>query len=68
MKTFYKVFLVIFIVSIAISFYAIDWQAGFLDDDNTKFVFSISSGILGILVVYILHLWSKLGNRKNEKS
>ncbi|WP_379969999.1 hypothetical protein [Epilithonimonas sp. UC225_85] len=64
MKTFYKVFLVVFIISIAISVYAIDWQAGFMDDENTKFLFSISSGILGIIVVYILHLWSKLAEKK----
>lgn len=64
MKTFYKVFLIIFIVSIAISIYAIDWQAGFMDDENTKFLFSISSGILGIIVVYILHSWSKLAEKK----
>lgn len=64
MKTFYKVFLAVFIISIAISFYAIDWQAGFMDDENTKFIFSISSGILGVIVVYILHLWSKLAEKK----
>ncbi|MCG2792062.1 MAG: hypothetical protein L6262_00750 [Weeksellaceae bacterium] len=64
MKTFYKVFLIVFVVSIAVSFYAIDWQAGFLADDNTKYIFSISSGILGIIVVYILHLWSKLTEKK----
>ncbi|WP_028122402.1 hypothetical protein [Epilithonimonas tenax] len=64
MKTFYKVFLIIFIISIAISIYAIDWQAGFMDDENTKFLFSISSGILGIIVVYILHSWSKLAEKK----
>jgi len=64
MKTFYKVFLIIFIISIAVSFYAIDWQAGFMDDDNTKFIFSISSGILGIIVIYILHSWSKLAEKK----
>ena len=64
MKTFYKVFLVIFIISIAISLYALDWQAGFMDDENTKFIFSIASGLLGIIVVYILHLWSKLAEKK----
>ena len=64
MKTFYKVFLVIIIISIAISFYALDWQAGFMDDENTKFLFSIASGILGIIVIYILHLWSKLGEKR----
>lgn len=64
MKTFYKVFLVIFILSVAISFYALDWQAGFFHEENTKFIFSISAGILGIIVVYILHTWSKLAERK----
>ena len=64
MKTFYKIFLGVFIFSIAVSFYALDWQAGFMDDENTKFIFSIASGILGIIVVYILHLWSKLAERK----
>jgi hypothetical protein len=64
MKTFYKVFLILFIIFIAINFYAIDWRSGFLDDENTKFIFSISSGILGIIVVYILHTWSKLAERK----
>ena len=64
MKTFYKVFLVVFIFSIAVSFYALDWQAGFMDDENTKFIFSISAGILGIIVVYILHMWSKLAEKK----
>jgi len=56
MKTFYKVFLILFIIFISISFYAIDWRAGF--------IFSISSGILGIIVVYILHTWSKLADKK----
>jgi len=64
MKTFYKVFLILFIIFIGISFYAIDWRAGFFDDENTKFIFSISSGILGIIVVYILHTWSKLADKK----
>lgn len=64
MKTFYKIFLIIFILSITISFYAIDWQAGFLDDENTKFIFSISSGILGVIVIYVLHMWSKLAEKK----
>jgi undecaprenyl pyrophosphate phosphatase UppP len=64
MGTFYKIFLVVFIISIAVSLYAIDWQAGFMDEENTKFIFSISAGILGIIVVYILHTLSKLSERK----
>lgn len=64
MKTFYKIFLILFIVVIGINIYAIDWNSGFFDEDNTKFIFSISAGILGIIVVYILHNWSKLGVKK----
>lgn len=64
MKTFYKVFLVLFIIFIAINIYAIDWHSGFMDDENTKYIFSISSAILGIIVVYILHSWSKLAEKR----
>ena len=64
MKTFYKVFLVLFIIFIAINLYAIDWHLGFLNDENTQYMFSISAGILGIIVVYILHSWSKLAEKK----
>lgn len=64
MKTFYKVFLILFIVVIGINIYAIDWHSSLFDEDNIKFVFSIAAGILGIIVVYIMHNWSKLGVRK----
>ena len=64
MKTFYKVFLVLFIIFIGINIYAIDWRSGFFDEDNTKFIFSISAGILGVIVVYILHTWSNLAEKK----
>lgn len=64
MKTFYKVFLVLFVIFIAFNFYAIDWHSGFMDDENTKYIFSISSAILGIVVIYILHSWSKLAEKK----
>lgn len=64
MKTFYKVFLILFIIFIAINFYAINWYVGFLNDENTTHIFSISAGILGIIVVYILHSWSKLAEKK----
>ena len=64
MKTFYKVFLVLFIIFIVINIYAIDWRSGFFDEDNIKFIFSISAGILGVIVVYILHTWSKLAEKK----
>lgn len=64
MKTFYKIFLILFIVCIAISFYAIDWSLGFWNDENTKFVFPIASAILGIIVILVLNTWSKLADKK----
>lgn len=64
MKTFYKVFLVLFIIFIGINIYAIDWKSDLFDEDNTKFLFSLSAGVLGIIVVYILHNWSKLAEKK----
>ncbi|HBR12373.1 hypothetical protein SAMN05660493_02810 [Epilithonimonas bovis DSM 19482] len=64
MKTFYKIFLILFIVVIGINIYAIDWHSSLFEEENSKFVFSGAAGILGIIVVYIMHNWSKLGIRK----
>jgi nucleoside diphosphate kinase len=46
MTTFYKVFLVLFIVFIAVNLYAVDWQFGILHQENNKFLFSIVAAIL----------------------
>lgn len=64
MKTIYKIFLGVFILFIALNLYAIDWNIGFFHDDNTKFVFSISAGIIGILFVFVMNTWSKLSTKK----
>ncbi|PIE50242.1 MAG: hypothetical protein CSA38_04110 [Flavobacteriales bacterium] len=64
MKTIYKVFLGIFILFTAINFYAIDWNLGFLHDENTKYVFSICAGIIGLIFVFVMNTWSKLGIKK----
>ena len=64
MKTFYKIFLILFVVCIGVSFYAIDWQLGFFNDENSKFIFSIASGIIGIIIIMILNTWSKLADKK----
>ncbi len=64
MKTFYKVFLVLFIIFIAINVYALDWRSDLFDEDNIKHVFSLAAGILGLIVVFILNSWSKLAERK----
>lgn len=64
MQLFYKIFLVIFAIFIVINVYGMNWNAGLLDDDNSKFVFSIAASLLGIIVVYIMSSWNKLATKK----
>lgn len=64
MQTFYKIFLVLFIIFIGFSLYAIDWSLGFMHEENTKFVLSIAAGIIGIILVFVLNTWSKLVPKK----
>ncbi|MDY3548354.1 hypothetical protein PG291_07055 [Riemerella anatipestifer] len=64
MKLVYKIFLVLFVVFIGLNLYAIDWELGFMDNENTKFVFSISAALLGVLLVFVLNMWSKLSPKK----
>ena len=64
MKTFYKIFLALFIIFIGVNLYAIDYNISIMDNENSKFLFSIASGLLGIIVVYILHTWSKLAEKQ----
>ncbi len=64
MQKFYKVFLVVFIVFIAINIYAIDWQTDILSEDNLKFVFSIASAVIGLILLFVLDTWSRIGVKK----
>jgi uncharacterized integral membrane protein len=64
MTTFYKVFLVLFIVFIAVNLYAVDWQLGILHQENNKFLFSIVAAILGVLVTLVMNTWRKLADKK----
>jgi uncharacterized membrane protein len=64
MQKFYKVFLVLFIVFIAINLYALDWQSEILSEDNLKFVFSIASAVIGLILLFVLNTWSKIGVKK----
>lgn len=66
MKTVYKVFLILFIVLIALNLYGLDWEIGFLHEMNTKYIFSIVAGVVGILVLFILDTWSKLPNKNRR--
>ncbi|MFP3597375.1 hypothetical protein [Chryseobacterium sp. SIMBA_029] len=61
MQKFYKVFLVVFVVFIAINVYALDWSTDLLSEDNLKFVFSIASAVIGLILLYVLHTWSQIG-------
>ncbi|KMQ69521.1 hypothetical protein ACM39_00170 [Chryseobacterium sp. FH2] len=64
MQKFYKVFLVLFIVFIAINLYALDWQSEILSEDNLKFVFSIASAVIGLILLFVLETWSRIGVKK----
>ncbi|WP_326982706.1 hypothetical protein VUJ46_21535 [Chryseobacterium sp. MYb264] len=64
MQKFYKVFLVLFIVFIAINLYALDWQSDVLSEDNLKFVFSIASAVIGLIVLFVMDTWSRIGVKK----
>lgn len=64
MQKFYKVFLIIFIVVIAINIYAIDWHSEISSEDNMKYVISIICGVGGLFVLFIMNTWSKIGVKK----
>ncbi|HCN51308.1 MAG TPA: hypothetical protein DIT10_19835 [Chryseobacterium sp.] len=66
MQKFYKVFLVVFIVFIAINLYAINWQLADIlgDEDNLRFVFSAAAAALGLLLLFVMDTWSKIGAKK----
>ncbi|WP_300674109.1 hypothetical protein [Soonwooa sp.] len=64
MQLFYKIFLVLFVVFIGINLYGINWSNNMLDEENAKFVFSIAASIIGIIVVYIMSTWQKVGIKK----
>ena len=64
MQKFYKVFLVVFIVFIATNLYAFDWQSNILSEDNLKFVFSIASAVIGLILLFVLDTWSRIGAKR----
>lgn len=64
MKTIYKVFLGLFLVFLAVNLYVIDWKLGFTHEENTTLLISLASSILGLILVFVLHTWSKLGVEK----
>ena len=64
MQTIYKIFLGLFIVFIGFNLYAIDWQLGLMNEENAVFIFSLAAGIIGLIMVFVLHSWSKLSLKR----
>ena len=64
MQKFYKVFLIVFVIIIGINVYAIDFNTDLLSEDNLKFVFSIVAGVIGLILLFVMNTWSKIGVRK----
>ena len=64
MQRFYKIFLALFIVFIAINLYVIEWDLGFWDEENSKFILSMSAGVLGIIIVLVMHMMSRLAVKR----
>ncbi len=65
MQLVYKIFLGIFSLCIGASLYAFNWELGFMNEENATMVFSLSAGIIGIILVFILNTWSKLALKKS---
>ena len=64
MQRFYKVFLVILLVIIAVNLYAFDYRSEIMSEDNSKVVFSVATAIIGLILLYVMHTWSKIGVKK----
>ena len=64
MQRFYKVFLVILLVIIAVNLYAFDYRSEIMSEDNSKVVFSVATAIIGLILLYVMHTWSKIGFKK----
>lgn len=64
MQLFYKIFLALFAIFIGFNLYVMEWDLGFWHEENSKFILSISAAVLGIIVVFVLNMMSKLSARK----
>ncbi|MBS1549962.1 MAG: hypothetical protein JSS94_08895 [Bacteroidetes bacterium] len=64
MKTIYKVFLVLFIVFLGVNLYVIDWELGFMNEENSSVHVSLVASVIGLLFVWVMHTWSKLAENK----
>ena len=64
MQLFYKIFLALFVIFIGFNLYVMEWDLGFWNEENSKFILSISAAVLGLIVTGILHQMSKLSLKK----
>ena len=64
MQNLYKIFIALFVLFIGFSLYVIDWKLGLMHEENSKFIFSIAAGIIGLILVFVLNTWSKLAEKK----
>lgn len=63
MKTIYKFALLFFVIVMAFNLYVIDWNLGFMADENTKFLISAGASLLGILAIFVMDTWGKLAKK-----
>lgn len=64
MQLFYKIFLALFVIFIGFNLYRIDFSLGFMHEENATYVISLCSAILGIIVLLVLNMMSKLTVKK----
>ncbi|MEC5157105.1 putative integral membrane protein [Chryseobacterium sp. MP_3.2] len=64
MQLFYKIFLGIFILFIGFNLYRIQWDLGFWNEENSVYILSMSAAVLGIIVLLVLNMMSKLAVKK----
>ncbi|WP_245946049.1 hypothetical protein [Bergeyella zoohelcum] len=63
MKTIHKIALVFFVIVLGFNLYVLDWNLGFMADENTKFLVSAGASVLGIFGVLIMDTWGKLAKK-----
>lgn len=64
MQTVYKIFLILFLIFIGFNLYVLDWDLGFMHEENSKFLLSAAAGIIGVMLVFVLNTWSQIGQKK----
>lgn len=64
MQLFYKIFLAIFIIFVGFNLYVMEWDLGIWHEENAKYILSMAAGILGIIIIFVLHYMSKLAAKK----